>query len=176
MDGEDRTPGPVDPSVLTLQGTHRSVAVWDQTVDPAKQLVCRHYTTRFMVGWEIDPRVLAYVEFVGLGGFHRMAYREIDRALVTALAERWRQETHSFHLPVGETTVTLRGPLIFLQFWAWEHIHVGRPGRLSHRGVTLVYSFTALIVGERGRPAGRWSIGVSFSYGSNGWSSSLEVI
>ncbi|XP_021764230.1 serine/threonine-protein phosphatase 7 long form homolog [Chenopodium quinoa] len=37
-----------------------------------------------------------------------MAYREIDRALVTALAERWRQETHSFHLPVGETTVTLR--------------------------------------------------------------------
>lgn len=32
MDGEDRTPGPVDPSVLTLQGTHRSVAVWDQTV------------------------------------------------------------------------------------------------------------------------------------------------
>ncbi|XP_021775753.1 serine/threonine-protein phosphatase 7 long form homolog [Chenopodium quinoa] len=108
MDGEDRTPGPVDPSVLTLQGTHRSVAVWDQTVDPAKQLVCRHYTTRFMVGWGIDPRVLAYVEFVGLGGFHRMAYREIDRALVTALAERWRQETHSFHLPVGETTVTLR--------------------------------------------------------------------
>ena len=61
-----------------------------------------------MVGWQVENRVLQYVNYVGFMGFHRMAYVPVDRALITALVERWRQETHSFHLPVGEATITLR--------------------------------------------------------------------
>jgi hypothetical protein len=34
--------------------------------------------------------------------------RRIDQALMCGLVERWRPETHSFHLPVGEMTVTLQ--------------------------------------------------------------------
>ena len=33
---------------------------------------------------------------------------QIDKGLITALVERWRLETNSFHLPVGECTVTLK--------------------------------------------------------------------
>lgn len=32
----------------------------------------------------------------------------IDEALLTGLADRWRPETHTFHLPFGEITVTLK--------------------------------------------------------------------
>lgn len=45
----------------------------------------------------------------GLGLYHIPFMPELrsNRALLTALAERWHSETSSFHLPTGEATVTL---------------------------------------------------------------------
>ena len=39
---------------------------------------------------------------------HRSARFSVDRALLSAWVDRWRLETHTFHLHVGEVTVTLQ--------------------------------------------------------------------
>ena len=44
---------------------------------------------------------------LGLYQMIEVHHCQIDKGLITALVERWRPETNSFHLPVGECTVTL---------------------------------------------------------------------
>jgi len=48
--------------------------------------------------------LLAYTRFADVANLHHF---KIDRHLVTTLVERWRPETHTFHLPIGECTITL---------------------------------------------------------------------
>lgn len=43
----------------------------------------------------------------GLVALLSTSYTEINKSMVTSLVERWHPETSSFHLPVGEMTVTL---------------------------------------------------------------------
>ena len=55
----------------------------------------------------IDERPIPYLELTRLYDFHLVAYGRVDRAIITAMVERWCQETHTFHLPLGEATITL---------------------------------------------------------------------
>ncbi|XP_057524497.1 protein MAIN-LIKE 1-like [Amaranthus tricolor] len=106
-------PGPVDPSVLTLQATHRSVAAWEGST---AQLVTRQHYQASTLLWEVDDRVLDVVELAGFRYIHRLlgGGLELDRALITALMERWRPETHTFHLTVGEATITLQDVAVIM--------------------------------------------------------------
>ncbi|XP_075633622.1 serine/threonine-protein phosphatase 7 long form homolog [Castanea sativa] len=56
----------------------------------------------------VDDRVRNIIKAVGLEGLIWVPSREIDHGLITALVERWQPETHTFHMPHGEVTITLQ--------------------------------------------------------------------
>ncbi|KAK9993864.1 hypothetical protein SO802_023567 [Lithocarpus litseifolius] len=103
-------PGPIDRSVLTEQAKHRSELLWNPGgQDPPGTLDCRsrheELTLRVLM---VDDRVLAIVRLLGLEGLYLVPSIQLDHALITAFVERWRPETHTFHLPHGEMTITLQ--------------------------------------------------------------------
>ncbi|GFZ00961.1 hypothetical protein Acr_14g0005960 [Actinidia rufa] len=76
-------------------------------------LACRCYGSG-LYDRELDPRVLQYVLRAGFYGVYRLGPIRLDHALITAFVERWRPETHTFHLPVGEASITLQDVAILL--------------------------------------------------------------
>jgi len=56
----------------------------------------------------LDPRIMQHIDAAGLTGLFKVPDMEVDHALITALVERWRPETHTFHLPHGEMGITLQ--------------------------------------------------------------------
>ncbi|XBI65482.1 hypothetical protein VPH35_045316 [Triticum aestivum] len=98
--------GPAEPSSSTLLNpkiNHRSDAIFgDQALE---QLKLRHHKPL-----KFHERYRPYLRDAGLLGLSQICQRmpQLDKALITALVERWRPETHSFHLASGEMTVTLQ--------------------------------------------------------------------
>ena len=56
----------------------------------------------------LDPRIARYITEAGFEGLFEVPNLEVDHALITALVECWRPETHTFHLPHGEVGITLQ--------------------------------------------------------------------
>ncbi|KAL8464710.1 hypothetical protein ACS0TY_034279 [Phlomoides rotata] len=54
---------------------------------------------------------------MGFYGPARCGYHRLDRHLITALGERWGSETHTFHFPTGEVTITLQDVAVI---WGYQ--------------------------------------------------------
>ena len=67
-----------------------------------------------MTMWRMDIRIRPYVIRAGFYGIHRLGHIMIDWPLIISLVERWQPETHTFHVPVGEMTITLQDVAILL--------------------------------------------------------------
>ena len=57
---------------------------------------------------QIDNRVKNLIMLAGFGHIINVGKVDINQHLVSALVERWRTETHTFHFSHGETTITLQ--------------------------------------------------------------------
>lgn len=104
------------PVVLTQQATHRSQIIASgqtfRTLEPVR--VESMWRNELIGDRPLHPDLLGLIDLSGLGGVFRLRFRKLDHGLITALVERWRSETHTFHFPVGETTVTLQDVEVLL--------------------------------------------------------------
>ena len=62
----------------------------------------------------VDDCVVDIIKGVDLKGLLRTSSKEIDHGLITALVEQWRPETHTFHMPNCEVTITLQDVEVLL--------------------------------------------------------------
>ncbi|KAG5550245.1 hypothetical protein RHGRI_015266 [Rhododendron griersonianum] len=111
MDGSSIDPGPTDGSLLVLQKQHCSRAVWEGYGDSKVEnvtLICRRNDNNLRQLGRPSPRIVELIYQASFGGILEMSFITLDRVFITALIERWRPETHTFHLRSGESTVTLQ--------------------------------------------------------------------
>ncbi|KAH7865249.1 hypothetical protein Vadar_004185 [Vaccinium darrowii] len=109
--------GPIDRSLLGYQQQHRSHAIWNNNGEPpiyCKTVVVRQNEANLKRLDPPAPPVAELVRQTGFGGPMDIPFISLDLALITALLECWRPETHSLYLGSGEWTVTLQDVEVIL--------------------------------------------------------------
>ena len=91
---------------------------------------------------------MQYIRSAGFEGVFDAANLQLDHGLATALVERWRPETNTFHFPIGEATVTLEdvqvlwglpvdGPVVS-GTWVTDTSNIDRWNSLCQRGLGFI--------------------------------------
>ena len=68
----------------------------------------------------LDPRIQFLLIQAGFSNVAKLEHFKIDDTLVNTLVERWRPESHMFHLPIGECTITLEDVTLQLVYELME--------------------------------------------------------
>ncbi|XP_070005150.1 serine/threonine-protein phosphatase 7 long form homolog [Nicotiana sylvestris] len=102
-------PGPYSRELLVLQGDHRSAHIWEGEL-MSQTLRARRVDDLwdFLRHRDLHERVVHRLQDMGFYRIIEIGRIQVDWALITELIERWRPETHTFHLPIGEATITLQ--------------------------------------------------------------------
>ncbi|KAL8499009.1 hypothetical protein ACS0TY_022099 [Phlomoides rotata] len=104
MDDYVIVPGPDNDSVLYEQDQHVSSAVWEGQERGA--LTCHEHTST-LHQWVLTEQQIELVKKSGFEHLRLIQPITLDRSLISALVERWRKETNTFHMTIGEVTVSL---------------------------------------------------------------------
>ncbi|XP_074326285.1 serine/threonine-protein phosphatase 7 long form homolog [Apium graveolens] len=99
-------PEPRDNSVLHLQKDHRSSIV--REVGGGDSQRSRHRNPNNVKFPPLHKRMVPILRDLSFDGVSRLTGIQIDWSLITALIERWRPETHTFHFPIGECMISLQ--------------------------------------------------------------------
>nr|XP_016467557.1 PREDICTED: serine/threonine-protein phosphatase 7 long form homolog [Nicotiana tabacum] len=101
-------PGPASRELLLLQGNHRSSYIWDgQCLSQTFRLRHLDDMWEFIRVHSLHPHIIRCLQDTGFYRIIEIGRLQFDWALITLMIERWRPETHTFHLPIGEATITL---------------------------------------------------------------------
>ena len=63
----------------------------------------------------VDDHVFAIVRLLGLEGLHLIPSIQLNHALITAFVKQQHPETHTFHLPHSEITITLQDVEVIME-------------------------------------------------------------
>ncbi|XP_019434841.1 PREDICTED: serine/threonine-protein phosphatase 7 long form homolog [Lupinus angustifolius] len=94
-------PEPIDTLLLTMQNDHISNNVWNDIECTFRSRSC------FWPSIPSEP-MLQVIYNAAFGNLLTLGAVEINNHILLALIERWRPETHTFHFPCGEATVTFQ--------------------------------------------------------------------
>ncbi|XP_028214955.1 protein MAIN-LIKE 1-like [Glycine soja] len=117
--------GPSDPSVLTQYVDHVACSVWTGEERPELKL-SSHGRKVHSLGRPI-PAIEGLVAGTGLSPLIACLVDTGDRGLLSAFVERWHRETSSFHLPMGELTITLDDVSLLLHLPVIGDLHAFEP-------------------------------------------------
>ena len=105
------TPGPTNNEFLFLATQHRAHTLFYSGRLNEELLDIRRADLKLWKIIKYHPipvRVMDYIRTAGFEDMFLCGMKLLDHALIAELVERWRPETHTFHLPIGEVTVTLQ--------------------------------------------------------------------
>ncbi|XP_068486299.1 protein MAIN-LIKE 2-like [Phaseolus vulgaris] len=112
--GEGFPGGPSDMSLLVNFADHVVVKLWDGEDRGELKLVSHGRKLRKFGMPHVEIAVL--IQNSGLFSLCNISYEVGDRGLISAFVERWHAETNSFHLSIGEMTITLDDVSSLLHF------------------------------------------------------------
>ncbi|KAL5138645.1 Serine/threonine-protein phosphatase 7 long form [Glycine soja] len=104
--------GPIEGDVLWMQPKHVSEHVWNGEAD--RKLHIRRAVPTYQGEEQMPEEIVPLLRQCGFYWIIKMGYLKINAALISAFIERWRPETHTFHLRYGEATITLQDVSILL--------------------------------------------------------------
>ena len=108
----DVVSGPHENDVLWMQNQHVSQHIWNGNADRKSRM--RRAIPTYQDIERLSTKIIHQLQQSGLYTTIKLCRIKINGEIVNAFVERWRPETHTFHLTCGEATITLQDVSVLL--------------------------------------------------------------